>query len=282
MADNLIDAGAEQGGEEQGSSFHDQLPEDLRDDPSLQDIEDVGSLAKSYVHAQRMVGKDKLAMPGEDATQEEIDEFYNKLGRPETPDAYELPETPEDADPRFAPDEEFVGNFKEAAHKMGLTAQQTKDLYEWYQGEAQNRLEAVDKHLDQTYEESKAALQKEYGKAFPEKMKAAKLALQEYGGDAVLEKLEKAGLANDADVVKAFVKAGEPLMEDGVPSGGNSGFTLTPDQAKAEIRELERDNKFTERYYNGNAAGHDEAVKQMDELMRLAYPESQEDEPITL
>ena len=60
-------------------------------------------------------------MPGKDATPEEWAAFYGQLGRPETPEGYELP-LPEGDDGAFA---------KEMApilHKHGVTAAQAKGL----------------------------------------------------------------------------------------------------------------------------------------------------------
>ena len=45
-------------------NFLDTLPEDVRNEASLENIQDVGQLAKGYVSAQRMVGADKIAMVG--------------------------------------------------------------------------------------------------------------------------------------------------------------------------------------------------------------------------
>ena len=39
------------------------IPEDIRADKSLESIKDVGSLAKSYIHAQKLVGSDKIPIP---------------------------------------------------------------------------------------------------------------------------------------------------------------------------------------------------------------------------
>ena len=58
------------------------LPDDVKTDPSLADIKDVGGLAKSYIHAQKMVGTDKISLPTENATPEEMSTFYDRLGRP--------------------------------------------------------------------------------------------------------------------------------------------------------------------------------------------------------
>jgi len=68
------------------------IPEEIRGHKSLQHINDVGALAKSYVHAQSMIGADKVVVPGKSATPDEWNEFYARLGRPESPDAYELPQ----------------------------------------------------------------------------------------------------------------------------------------------------------------------------------------------
>ena len=62
-------------------SFRDSLPEDLRNNPSLKNFNDVGGLAKSYVHAQRMIGADKIALPNQNSTDEDWANVYNKLGR---------------------------------------------------------------------------------------------------------------------------------------------------------------------------------------------------------
>ena len=50
----------------------------------------MGALAKSYVNAQSMIGADKVAIPGKHATDEDWGEVYRRLGRPDTPEGYEL------------------------------------------------------------------------------------------------------------------------------------------------------------------------------------------------
>ena len=64
---------------------------------------------------------DSVAMPGKDATPEQWAEFYNKLGRPEAADGYELP-VPEGDDGAFA---------KQASawmHEAGLSKEQGAKL----------------------------------------------------------------------------------------------------------------------------------------------------------
>ena len=62
------------------------LPDDLRNDPTLQNYKDVESLAKTVVHQQKMIGN-RIPLP---KTDEEKAELYGKLGRPDSPDKYQV------------------------------------------------------------------------------------------------------------------------------------------------------------------------------------------------
>ena len=81
------------------ASFIDTLPEDLRGEPSLRNFTDTAGLAKSYVHAQKMIGVDKLPLPGKSATDEEWNNVYERLGRPNAPTEYDFESVEGIADP---------------------------------------------------------------------------------------------------------------------------------------------------------------------------------------
>ena len=62
-------------------NWKESLPDDLRDNPSLKSIQDVPGLAKSFIHAQKMVGADFIVAQGIEAgghrgvfNQENLDE----------------------------------------------------------------------------------------------------------------------------------------------------------------------------------------------------------------
>ena len=44
------------------------LSDEIRADKSLENIKDIESLAKSYVHAQKLVGAEKIPVPNKHAT----------------------------------------------------------------------------------------------------------------------------------------------------------------------------------------------------------------------
>ena len=70
------------------------LSDELKADKSLENIKDIESLAKSFVHAQKLVGADKIPVPNKFATEKDWDAVYEKLGRPKNSDGYKfnLPE----------------------------------------------------------------------------------------------------------------------------------------------------------------------------------------------
>ena len=94
--------------QQQEVNWRESLPDDLRDDPSLKSIQDVPGLAKSFIHAQKMVGADKIPVPTEHATKEDWDAVYSKLGRPATPDDYKVEGEATDTEAAAPAEEEEV------------------------------------------------------------------------------------------------------------------------------------------------------------------------------
>lgn len=97
------------------------LPEELQGEESLEFVNDFPGAMKQLVNAQHMIGKDKIAVPGPNATPEELDAFQVALGRPKTMDEYKV-ELPEGFDNTMF-DEQAT---KELAFKLGFS-QETLD-----------------------------------------------------------------------------------------------------------------------------------------------------------
>ena len=61
-------------------TWRDSLPDDLKNNATLANFDNVENLAKSYVHAQSVIGKKGVIKPGEKASDEEWGNFYKELG----------------------------------------------------------------------------------------------------------------------------------------------------------------------------------------------------------
>ena len=248
------------------------LPEDIRNDPSLADIKDVGSMAKSYINGQKLIGKNRIALPGEGATDEEISSFHSQLGRPEKADGYQFgdrPTLPEGMEY----DEGFETQFKDLSYKAGLTPTQAKAIYDGYHEYIGKKAELSGESDGQKAAEWVTGLKKEFGKAYDERIDLAKRAVDSYGDDGLKQWLQSTGNGNNPMFVKLFAKIGEGLAEGATDAAQARSFVMTPQQAQQEIARYNRDQTFMTAYTSGDHVGHREAVAKMDGLYKLAYPD---------
>jgi hypothetical protein len=251
----------------------DGLPEDLRSDSSLASIKNFDGLIKSYIHAQRMVGADKLALPGKGAPESDWDAVYEKLGRPADPSRYVMRRN-EAADGGTA-DPEVETAFRHAAHRLGLSQKQFEGLYDWYEGLTGETEQRLGEEETERREQALAALRHDFGKAFDRKVEAARRAVRSFADAEAWGALEE-GLGNDPRLVRMFARIGERMAEDHLEEGRGGGFLKTPAEAREEIARLQGETDFMAAYRENVHSGHRVAVERMQQLFEMAYPESEE------
>jgi hypothetical protein len=221
------------------------IPEEIRGHSSLEHINDIGALAKSYVHAQQMVGADKIALPGKSATDDEWGQVYAKLGRPESPDGYELAynNVPEDAEM----DDGMVSWFKETAHRAGMNAQQAQVMLDAYNEMTFGQAETMGAELQARVDEIESDLRKEFGNAFDDRMNLANGVLAEFGNPEITEVQLADGtmLGDNPEIIRMLANMGVYLRErvgedtlEGVKTSGG----VTPSDAMTKLSELTAPN----------------------------------------
>jgi hypothetical protein len=246
------------------------IPEDIQNEPSLADIKDVASLAKGYVHAQHMIGSDKVAIPSREADQEELDAFYNKLGRPETAGGYE---SPTENMPEIDLNPELQSAFFDEAHRLGLTSQQAAGLVRWQAQTSHGQMEMSAQNSEIAMEQAQESMRQEFGKAYTEKMEMAKNAAIEFGGEDLMALLDSSGLGNEPAIIRAFANIGKAISNDEIiGGGGRQGFMMSPAEAKTQIANMKRDPNFIDSYNDKGHAAHADSVKEMARLYELAFP----------
>ena len=233
--------------------FLETLPEAYRADPMFKNFGSLEDMAKSYVSAAKMVGLDKaqlLRIPSED-TPEAMAEVWNKLGRPETADKYEI-KAFEQVKDYIDPDK--VTAIKEIAHKHGVPAKALEALGEWYANDIAGVLGASKEAEDKRIAEYQAVAKQEFGAAYEEKIALAQKAVKSFGGDDLINVISENEVAFEHPaVIKAFAAMGEQMAkiaaqtkEDNgfLPSNGASSGHMTPSEAKAELAALESSDNF--------------------------------------
>ena len=244
------------------------IPEELREHPSLSPIKDVGNLARSYVNAQRLIGSDKVPLP-KNPTEEDLDNIYSKLGRPETPQGYELP-----VDGNVIT-EEVAAQYADIAHNLRLTPQQAQGVLDYYKSTVQQTSEGLAEQAEQQAEQTTAELQKEWGQAFEQKVTAAKEIVDQFAGPELLQmKLEDGTLiGNHPTFIKAFAAMGDfksTVTSEDTVSDNATNRAYTPQMAQQEVDAIMSDK--THAYWNRkDPIGRQRAVERMQELMGFIH-----------
>ena len=256
-----------------GGDWRASLEPGLRKAVDVKGYKTPGELASAYVDLEKLVGAETIKLPGEKAGQEEMDAFYNKLGRPETPDGYDLGDWRPPEDVPWDDDEQKVA--MAGLHKAGLTNAQMTAAMSIY---GQHLARAHESNLAEAEKESKkaeATLREEWGSAYEEKMNLANRAVKALGDQELVAEFNKTGLGDKLAMVKAFATVGAFMQEDGTLTGlggGAGGFSMTPEEAKAEIGKMESDPKQMEILREMSHPQHDALVKKRDGLYQMAYP----------
>ena len=240
--------------------FLESLPEELRNEPSLRNFADPGALAKSYVHAQRMIGADKVAIPSKSATPEEWREVFSKLGAPQEANAYEFAES------EVSVSDDLVGSFRERALTAGLTNAQANEMM----GFVRDTISGLETDMSETTEkalyEGEQELRQEFGQAFDQRLELAQMAARDLLGDTeMFDNITLSDgrmLGDHPMVVKMFSQLAEQIGEDNL-EGAPSELIMTPQEAQRQISEMtRRDGPYWDKI-------HPEHDTYINEVLRL-------------
>ena len=247
-------------------SFIDTLPEDVRAEPSLKNFQDAGQLAKSYVHAQRMVGADKISVPTKHATDEDWNQVFSKLGVPDSPDKYEVKyELQEGAN------ETPVKNFIEEAHKLNLLPHQVQGVLNYYSQLEQGVNDTQQKDMELNKIENESSLRKEWGLAYDKKMNAANGVFKNFfATDLADVKLQDGTpLGNHPGFVRSLSEMANKFSEDSMGTNQEESGGITPAEADREIQKILGDQNHP--YFQKNHPGHKAAVDEMFKLNNMKF-----------
>ena len=254
------------------------LPPELRESPSLADVNDIATLAKRFVDTKSLVGQ-SVRLPTNDAGKETIEEFtnkilgnpnlglmkkpdpenpeamaqvYNSLGRPEDPSGYAAPE---------GVDPEMFGSLAETAHELGLTKAQYERLAQTQAAAVQQRVQTITQEREQGLQQLKG----EWGAAFEQKLDRSAKLVKALGGHPMLEQ----ALVNnevDAQTLRLLDKVASQIGGEGSQIAQQIGQVT--EATMDEVRQ--RRDEVTRRLMS-----EDLTVAQRDELQKklIAYSE---------
>ena len=270
-------------------NFIEHVSQDLHG--NLDKFKSVNDLAKSYVNLEKKLGT-SINLPAEGATDEtrkafidkikdlpevlikpttedELNAFYNKLGRPENKDSYEIdsliPRELIDND-AFAVQE--INEFKEMAHKLGLTKEQDQGLVEMRMEHFKQDQQDNEKSLEQGL----TTLNKLWGTDFDTR-KSAAIQMKDHFKDKFPEHMESLLANNESNPALAHMlsELAFTYQEKCMICTPIVDFGETPDSAKSKIVSNQTDKEFMEAYLTSSHPGHNKALEEMKKLYRIGY-----------
>lgn len=249
-------------------SWKDSLPADLKTDKSLESIKDIASLAKSYIHAQRLVGVDKIPIPNKHATPEDWQAVYSKLGRPDKPEGYKI-----NFKEGTKVDDATLNAFKSLSHKSGLLPNQAQAIVDFYNDLTTKTNAELDNQAKAGRTKAEQELKSEWGNAYDAKLQsAANTAVKYIGADfAHLILSDGTKVGDHPTFVKAFASIAKDLGEDSVVQQSGPQY-MTPKELDKQIAELQQPGSA---YWSSKHPNHRAAVQEVQELMALKYPTKQ-------
>ena len=205
------DKGGDGKGKTEPPAWMQQLTEDMRSDSELAKFQNLKELASAYKELAK--AKAGVELPGADAKPEDVQAFFEKLGKPKTADGYDI----------VAADGTETEAFRKAAYDANLTANQAKAVFTALEKHGREMVEAHEAAVKRQFEETDAALRKEFGDKYGEKMEILCRGVNAFGGQPVQQKLSQAGLSFDPDIVRMFLRLGEISAEAGSVTPGAQG-----------------------------------------------------------
>jgi len=240
-------------------NFRDLIPENFREEKALDNFNNMEDFVKSYLHAQKLVGADKIPVPNKHATEEDWNEVFKRLGAPSDPNDYKYDLKDQEMD------SQAVQEFNKTAHKLGLLPKQAEGLIKFYNEMNVNNAASQEEAAAQAQMNVEAELKKEFGPQFNKRLDQAKrLAVNSLGQDFLENTYLKDGsrLGDNLNVIKAFSDLADKLSEDPIIQGDGTSYMTAKDIEK-EITELTQEGSA---YWDKNHINHQKAV---DEVLKL-------------
>ena len=245
-------------------SWKEAIPEDLRNDPNISKFTELEALAKSYVNATRMIGQDKVAVPNNNSTDDQWNEVYDKLGRPESPDKYQL-EVKSDVVPL---DESAIKSFAENAHQLGLNNKQAQGILEFYKNSMEGSAQQNQVDMETAQAQAEQELRKEWGSNYESNIKKAGAVAKANMDANILDMQLKDGtrLGDHPAIIKGFANIANLMSEDKLVSTESESVSQGIDY-DAEISKIVNDRDGP--YWNKAHPDHDKIVQKVFNLRTM-------------
>ena len=246
------------------TSWKEAISEEFRQDPNIEKFTEIDALAKSYINATKMIGQDKVALPNKNSTEDQWNEFYDKVGRPESADKYSL-NIKSDVVPL---DNGAVKQFAENEHKLGLNNKQAQGVLEFYKNSMEGTAQQSKVDTETAQVQAEQELRQEWGREFENNVKKAGALAKANMNSDILDLELKSGIrvGDHPELIKGFAKIASMMSEDKIVSPESDSASKSAD-IESEISTIT--NNTDGPYWNKQHPDHDKVVQQVYTLREM-------------
>jgi hypothetical protein len=238
----------------------------LKNEPSIKPFVDkegklnTANLLKSYHETKKMIGKDKVILPNKNSTDEEVQDFWNKIGASSKVEDYNIPENKESK-----LDTDFKKSLSEFAHKNKVPLAIAEKMALFMEGKASEGIEKEVEERKTKITEGLDAVKKEFGAAYDSKINIAKRLLNDVLGKGELrDSFNDPEVGSNPVILRTLVAIGEKLFKEDGFSGKDNAAAYSPAEASEQINNILMDKAHA--YNNPMHPNHEKATKDMLKL----------------
>ena len=218
-------------------SWREALPADLKSEKTFEKFNDVPSLAKSYLEAQKAISKKRVIIPSDKATPEEWNNYYRSLGRPDTPEGYTL------NNEGITVDENMKKFAISVFHEAGLNNKQAEIINSKWNALQQEQAAAREAQINEVVGKVTAEFKKEWGNNFETNLKKADEIGQRVFGKGFMDALKETGLNNHPEVIRGLHKLSTVVGEHSFTTG-NSNKATQPTVTFEKLLSMKSDPRY--------------------------------------
>jgi len=243
-------------------TWRDDLPDELKGVKTLEKFKDVSGLAKSYVETEKYF-EGSVRIPGDDASEEDWNKFYSKLGRPETPEdyQYEKAELPEG----MQYDTEFEKEFLQFAHQKGLNNNQVTEFYNWWNSKTKDVYVQNDVEKQNNIQKAEIELRADWGRQYDEKLAGVQRLVDKYATEEDKAFFDQ-GLGNDPRIAKFMDRIAKDFGE-GKHLGDPKVNAFTDPESAQKAKDAfyaDPSSEDYQAYFNEKHPRHKEVAKMIE------------------
>lgn len=250
-------------------NWYDAFPDEYKSNSNVTKYKTQEEFLKGYVNLNKKIGEKGLTKP---ETDEDWNNAYNFLGKPETIEGYEY--TPgEELPDELKLNEQMATSFKAVAHEIGLNPNQYEKLMGSYMAMNEQGFKTRQEQEQANLLTSEKNLKEKWGQAYDQNIELAQNIVKKHDNGGELTKLLEtplvngSSLGNNPALLNMLANIAKTTMEDGGLVGRGAGIPTSED-LEAELGKLINHPA----YLDGNNPEHNQVAKQVSNIYKKLYP----------